>query len=154
MTLNKTIFLQVRDSAIGHPSIPAIHTKLWLMLSILYEFSSLPHIFFYQIQDIWFYVKIHNMFGVELVQHCTCSLFSFIYMQLFSLIAPFFEDAVCFPVYIFDFFIKTHVFLGMWSYIYITNPISLIKMCVFMPPLYHCEHINIICKGLERWLSD
>lgn len=40
-------------------------------------------------------------------------------------------------MYIFAFFkIKTHVFLGVWSYIYITNSISLINMCVFMPPLW------------------
>ena len=43
---------------------------------------------------------------------------------------PFVEDAFIFPLYVFDFFVKYQIFIGMWVYFQVFNSVLLINLSV------------------------
>ena len=61
-------------------------------------------------------------------------LFAFFYMWTSNLAAPFVEDDFS-PLYIFSFFVKNQVFIGVWVF----YSISLAHLSAFMP-IPSCFH--------------
>ena len=66
-------------------------------------------------------------------------LSAFVYMLTFSCAAPFVEYAFFFPFYIFSFFVKNQLLIGVWIDIQIFNSIPLVLLSAFMP-IQNCFH--------------
>ena len=63
---------------------------------------------------------------------------------------PFVEDAFFFPLYIFSFFVKNQVFIGLWINIWIFDSIILVNLSVLMSITsifhYHSSTIELISE--------
>ena len=92
----------------------------------MFKFNS--HFLFYNVQCIWLYVEVFEPFGLGMV--INMGLFSFFYMLISSMAAPFVKYAVFFPFDIFCFFVKNQVLEGLETCVLSIHSADNLIMCL------------------------
>ena len=106
---------------------------LGLYLGSADVFKCTSHFLFYEVQCGWLYVEVFDPFRLEFCAWQEIWIYFLFFSMLISSYSRNIVEYVFFTFYIFCFFVKNQVFVGVWIDIWVFYSVPLVLLSVLMP---------------------